>query len=182
MSSTLWLICYPLTCPFQVIQGSTVSPGFRTFGYSLAAGVDVDRNNYPDLLVGSLDDSVALLRYCLIGSLNSLHTFCFSWWFLFVTGPSDLALSSSCIPSSKFLQMLLTEMTVTSGENQMKLYNYCYFVNYYWQSVSQYPGGAVLLLEVQGWRKHQQYLWVYSLSAILRFYGMLHLKEVCFSQ
>uniref|UniRef100_A0A3Q2DMH7 Integrin, alpha 3a n=1 Tax=Cyprinodon variegatus TaxID=28743 RepID=A0A3Q2DMH7_CYPVA len=37
--------------PSQVIHGSTVFPGFRTFGYSLAAGVDVDGNDYPDLLV-----------------------------------------------------------------------------------------------------------------------------------
>lgn len=47
----------------QVIRGSSISPGFRTFGYSLSAGLDVDGNKYPDLLVGSLDDSVALLRY-----------------------------------------------------------------------------------------------------------------------
>ncbi len=47
----------------QVIWGSRVSPGFRTFGYSLSGGLDVDGNKYPDLLVGSLDDSVALLRY-----------------------------------------------------------------------------------------------------------------------
>uniref|UniRef100_A0A3Q2ZKL8 Integrin alpha-3-like n=1 Tax=Kryptolebias marmoratus TaxID=37003 RepID=A0A3Q2ZKL8_KRYMA len=51
------------TEPSQVIRGSSVSPGFKTFGYSLAAGLDVDGNKYPDLLVGSLDDSVALLRY-----------------------------------------------------------------------------------------------------------------------
>ncbi|KAM4717104.1 integrin alpha-3-like [Anableps anableps] len=57
--------------PSQVIQGSTVSPGFRTFGYSLAAGVDVDGNNYPDLLVGSLDDSVALLRSRPVVQLNT---------------------------------------------------------------------------------------------------------------
>ncbi|KAI4786335.1 hypothetical protein KUCAC02_037181, partial [Chaenocephalus aceratus] len=49
--------------PRQVIQGSSVSPGFRTFGYSLSGGQDVDGNRYPDLLVGSLDDQVALLRY-----------------------------------------------------------------------------------------------------------------------
>ncbi|XP_063760929.1 integrin alpha-3-like isoform X2 [Eleginops maclovinus] len=48
--------------PRQVIQGSSVSPGFRTFGYSLSGGQDVDGNRYPDLLVGSLDDQVALLR------------------------------------------------------------------------------------------------------------------------
>uniref|UniRef100_A0AAQ4PAM8 Integrin alpha-2 domain-containing protein n=1 Tax=Gasterosteus aculeatus aculeatus TaxID=481459 RepID=A0AAQ4PAM8_GASAC len=50
------------TQPSQVILGSRVSPVFRTFGYSLSGGVDVDGNKYPDLLVGSLDDTVALLR------------------------------------------------------------------------------------------------------------------------
>ncbi|TNN24957.1 Integrin alpha-7 [Liparis tanakae] len=49
--------------PSQVVRGSSVSPRFRTFGYSLAGGTDVDGNRYPDLLVGSLDDAVALLRY-----------------------------------------------------------------------------------------------------------------------
>uniref|UniRef100_A0A8C2ZC07 Integrin alpha-2 domain-containing protein n=1 Tax=Cyclopterus lumpus TaxID=8103 RepID=A0A8C2ZC07_CYCLU len=51
------------TEPSQVIRGSRVSPVFRTFGYSLSGGLDVDGNQYPDLLVGSLDDAVALLRY-----------------------------------------------------------------------------------------------------------------------
>ncbi|XP_024920340.1 integrin alpha-3-like [Cynoglossus semilaevis] len=50
------------TRPSQVIHGSSVSPLFRTFGYSLSAGLDVDKNRYPDLLVGSLDDTVVLLR------------------------------------------------------------------------------------------------------------------------
>lgn len=57
--------------PSQVIHGSIVSPGFRTFGYSLSAGVDIDGNNYPDLLVGSLDDSVALLRSRPVVQLNT---------------------------------------------------------------------------------------------------------------
>ncbi|XP_070838183.1 integrin alpha-3-like isoform X2 [Chaetodon trifascialis] len=50
------------TEPSQVIRGSRISPGFRTFGYSLSGGLDVDGNKYPDLLVGSLDNTVALLR------------------------------------------------------------------------------------------------------------------------
>nr|XP_057904364.1 integrin alpha-3-like [Doryrhamphus excisus] len=50
------------TEPSQVITGSSVSPRFTTFGFSLSAGLDVDGNGYPDLLVGSLDDTVALLR------------------------------------------------------------------------------------------------------------------------
>ncbi|XP_076023646.1 integrin alpha-3-like [Genypterus blacodes] len=48
--------------PSQVIEGGHIWFGFRTFGFSLSGGLDVDGNRYPDLLVGSLDDSVALLR------------------------------------------------------------------------------------------------------------------------
>ncbi|XP_055079725.1 integrin alpha-3-like [Periophthalmus magnuspinnatus] len=48
--------------PSQVIQGSSISPVFRTFGFSLAPAQDVDQNHHPDVLIGSLDDSVVLLR------------------------------------------------------------------------------------------------------------------------
>ncbi|KAK2829162.1 hypothetical protein Q7C36_017152 [Tachysurus vachellii] len=49
--------------PNQVIEGKDVSNGgFKTFGYSISGGLDVDSNNYPDVVVGSLDDRVALLR------------------------------------------------------------------------------------------------------------------------
>ncbi|KAJ0058243.1 hypothetical protein NL108_012040 [Boleophthalmus pectinirostris] len=48
--------------PSQVIHGSSISPLFRTFGFSLAPAQDVDQNQHPDLLIGSLDDSVVLLR------------------------------------------------------------------------------------------------------------------------
>ncbi|KAL7869844.1 hypothetical protein AOLI_G00138320 [Acnodon oligacanthus] len=47
----------------QVIEGKSVgSSGFHTFGYSLSGGMDMDGNKYPDILVGSLDDRIALLR------------------------------------------------------------------------------------------------------------------------
>ncbi|XP_037647357.1 integrin alpha-3-like isoform X2 [Sebastes umbrosus] len=58
------------TEPSQVIRGSRVSAGFRTFGYSLSGGLDVDGNRYPDLLVGSLDDTIALLRTRPVVHLN----------------------------------------------------------------------------------------------------------------
>ncbi|CAK6981984.1 integrin alpha-3-like [Scomber scombrus] len=48
--------------PSQVIRGSSISSAFRTFGYSLSGGFDVDGNKYPDLLIGSLDDKITLLR------------------------------------------------------------------------------------------------------------------------
>ncbi|XP_061906419.1 integrin alpha-3-like isoform X2 [Entelurus aequoreus] len=58
------------TKPSQVIKGSSVSSRFTTFGFSLSAGLDVDGNKYPDLLVGSLDDTVALLRSRAVIHLN----------------------------------------------------------------------------------------------------------------
>ncbi|KAK3559941.1 hypothetical protein QTP86_029543, partial [Hemibagrus guttatus] len=49
--------------PSQVIEGKSLgSGGFQTFGYSLSGGMDMDGNKYPDILVGSLDDRIALLR------------------------------------------------------------------------------------------------------------------------
>uniref|UniRef100_A0A9J7XJV2 Integrin, alpha 3b n=1 Tax=Cyprinus carpio carpio TaxID=630221 RepID=A0A9J7XJV2_CYPCA len=49
--------------PSQVIEGKSVGPsGFQTFGYSLSGGMDMDGNDYPDILVGSMDDRIALLR------------------------------------------------------------------------------------------------------------------------
>ncbi|XP_036407895.1 integrin alpha-3-like isoform X1 [Megalops cyprinoides] len=49
--------------PSQVIEGKEVGDGaFRTFGYSINGGMDMDENNYPDVLVGSLDNRIALLR------------------------------------------------------------------------------------------------------------------------
>uniref|UniRef100_A0A671U4X8 Integrin, alpha 3b n=1 Tax=Sparus aurata TaxID=8175 RepID=A0A671U4X8_SPAAU len=46
----------------QMIEGQSVQNGFMTFGYSINGGMDMDGNSYPDILVGSLDDRLALLR------------------------------------------------------------------------------------------------------------------------
>lgn len=48
-----------VACP-QVLDGEGV--GVMAFGYSLSGGLDVDGNLYPDLLVGSLSDTVVLYR------------------------------------------------------------------------------------------------------------------------
>ncbi|XP_067397184.1 integrin alpha-3 [Emydura macquarii macquarii] len=49
--------------PRQVISGAELGPfSVQTFGYSLSGGLDVDGNSYPDLLVGSLSEQIALLR------------------------------------------------------------------------------------------------------------------------
>lgn len=49
--------------PSQVIEGKSIgTEDFKTFGYSINGGMDMDENGYPDILVGSLDDRIALLR------------------------------------------------------------------------------------------------------------------------
>ncbi|XP_030366245.1 integrin alpha-7 isoform X8 [Strigops habroptila] len=49
-----------VAAPAQVLDGEAV--GVTAFGYSLSGGLDVDGNLYPDLLVGSLSDTVVLYR------------------------------------------------------------------------------------------------------------------------
>uniref|UniRef100_A0A2K5NTN8 Integrin subunit alpha 7 n=1 Tax=Cercocebus atys TaxID=9531 RepID=A0A2K5NTN8_CERAT len=46
--------------PSQVLEGEAV--GIKSFGYSLSGSLDMDGNQYPDLLVGSLADTVVLFR------------------------------------------------------------------------------------------------------------------------
>ncbi|XP_041036227.1 integrin alpha-7-like isoform X1 [Carcharodon carcharias] len=48
--------------PAQIIEGETV--GVTKFGYSVAGGLDIDDNFYPDMVVGSLSDSAVLFRAC----------------------------------------------------------------------------------------------------------------------
>ncbi|XP_059499419.1 integrin alpha-7-like isoform X2 [Stegostoma tigrinum] len=48
--------------PAQILEGETV--GVTKFGYSIAGGLDVDDNFYPDMVVGSLSDSAVLFRAC----------------------------------------------------------------------------------------------------------------------
>ncbi|KAG5852633.1 integrin alpha-6 isoform X2 [Anguilla rostrata] len=47
------------TMPAQVLEGDS---GIKLFGYSLAGNMDLDRNSYPDLAIGSLSDTVFLYR------------------------------------------------------------------------------------------------------------------------
>ncbi|KAM3846131.1 integrin alpha-7 isoform 2-T2 [Vipera latastei] len=49
-----------VTKPAQILTGESV--GIKMFGYSFSGGLDTDNNFYPDLLVGSLFDTVVLYR------------------------------------------------------------------------------------------------------------------------
>lgn len=39
----------------------TVRGGVSTFGFSLSGGIDLDRNQYPDLVVGAYETSTAIV-------------------------------------------------------------------------------------------------------------------------
>ncbi|XP_053158528.1 integrin alpha-7 isoform X3 [Hemicordylus capensis] len=49
-----------VTKPAQILTGESV--GIKMFGYSFSGGLDIDGNLYPDLLVGSLSNTVVLYR------------------------------------------------------------------------------------------------------------------------
>ncbi|XP_071977822.1 integrin alpha-6 isoform X2 [Engystomops pustulosus] len=46
--------------PAQIIDGRSANT--KTFGYSIAGNMDLDRNSYPDIAVGSLSDSISVFR------------------------------------------------------------------------------------------------------------------------
>ncbi|KAM9287490.1 integrin alpha-6 isoform 1-T1 [Morus bassanus] len=48
------------TKPAQILDGEKT--GIRFFGYSIAGNMDLDKNSYPDIAVGSLSDSVFVFR------------------------------------------------------------------------------------------------------------------------
>lgn len=49
----------------QVIYAETVGPSIQTFGFSISGGLDLDGNDYPDVVVGAyLADSAFFFRYC----------------------------------------------------------------------------------------------------------------------
>ncbi|XP_046412841.1 integrin alpha-PS1 isoform X1 [Neodiprion fabricii] len=50
-----------ITSPSQVIHSSQMPTSLSTFGYSLSGGIDMDKNGYPDLLVGAYDDNAVIL-------------------------------------------------------------------------------------------------------------------------
>lgn len=58
------LVSIPMSGSFQVLEGKSPS-----FGYSIAGNMDLDRNWYPDVAVGSLSDSVTIFR-CVISDFS----------------------------------------------------------------------------------------------------------------
>jgi hypothetical protein len=51
--------------PSQVIQAEDVVSALSTFGFSVSGGMDLDENEYPDLVVGAYEaDTAVYLRYC----------------------------------------------------------------------------------------------------------------------
>ncbi len=60
----------------QVIYASDINRQLRTFGWSLSAGMDLDRNQYPDLLIGAYESSNAVyLRSAPVVHVNAQINF-----------------------------------------------------------------------------------------------------------
>ncbi|XP_062260967.1 integrin alpha-6-like [Platichthys flesus] len=57
----------------QVLSGQTL--GVKLFGYSLAGNMDLDKNAYPDLAVGSLSDSVFVFKTRPVINIKKVITF-----------------------------------------------------------------------------------------------------------
>ncbi|XP_074544597.1 integrin alpha-6-like isoform X2 [Halichoeres trimaculatus] len=61
------------TKPAQILSGQPL--GVKMFGYSLAGNMDLDRNSYPDLAIGSLSDAVFVYRARPVVSVKKEVTF-----------------------------------------------------------------------------------------------------------
>jgi len=58
--------------PAQVIFGRDIDSSIRTFGWSLSGGMDLDNNEYPDLLIGAYESTNAVfLRSAPVVHLDS---------------------------------------------------------------------------------------------------------------
>uniref|UniRef100_A0AAR2KJS3 Integrin alpha-2 domain-containing protein n=1 Tax=Pygocentrus nattereri TaxID=42514 RepID=A0AAR2KJS3_PYGNA len=69
--------------PVQVLRGKDVN--IKLFGYSLAGNMDLDGNQYPDLAIGSLSDTVAVFRARpVINIEKSLYTALFICFFFYL--------------------------------------------------------------------------------------------------
>uniref|UniRef100_A0A803TP85 Integrin subunit alpha 6 n=1 Tax=Anolis carolinensis TaxID=28377 RepID=A0A803TP85_ANOCA len=77
------------TKPAQVLTSNRIA----FFGYSITGNMDLDKNSYPDIAVGSLSDSVSLYRCVLI------HVWCSRSLFLFLAGLAWLKHNLMCLIS-----------------------------------------------------------------------------------
>lgn len=56
-----WRVTGHGSLSLQVLDGRDFD--VKRFGYSISGGLDIDKNHYPDVAVGSLNDSVVLFRW-----------------------------------------------------------------------------------------------------------------------
>ncbi|XP_064613934.1 integrin alpha-9-like [Liolophura sinensis] len=60
------------TTPSQTIQGKSIEPNLRGFGWSISKSFDTDENGYPDLAVGApMSDHVVTLRTVPVASVSA---------------------------------------------------------------------------------------------------------------
>ncbi|KAK3511058.1 hypothetical protein QTP70_030093 [Hemibagrus guttatus] len=79
--------------PAQVLKGKDLN--IKMFGYSLAGNMDLDNNQYPDLAIGSLSDTVAVYRARPVVNIEKTVT----------TSPKDIDLTQKNCGDSICLQV-----------------------------------------------------------------------------
>ncbi|XP_024141229.1 integrin alpha-3b isoform X2 [Oryzias melastigma] len=88
----------------QEIKGKSVGDGnFQSFGYSIDGGMDMDGNSYPDMVVGSLDDRVALIRARPVIHLTKNFTVT-----PFIVDPSQCTNDKACITATVCMSFTLS--------------------------------------------------------------------------
>uniref|UniRef100_A0A3P9IE47 Integrin, alpha 3b n=1 Tax=Oryzias latipes TaxID=8090 RepID=A0A3P9IE47_ORYLA len=97
----------------QVISicGKSVGDGnFQSFGYSIDGGMDMDGNSYPDMVVGSLDDRIALIRARPVIHLTKNFTV-----EPFIVDPNQCTDSKPCISAT-----VCMSFTLSNGNKDFK--------------------------------------------------------------
>ncbi|RVE59433.1 hypothetical protein OJAV_G00188480 [Oryzias javanicus] len=95
----------------QEIKGKSVGDGnFQSFGYSIDGGMDMDGNSYPDMVVGSLDDRVALIRARPVIHLTKNFTVK-----PFIVDPNQCTNDKACITAT-----VCMSFTLSNGKKDFK--------------------------------------------------------------
>uniref|UniRef100_A0A673H256 Integrin alpha-6-like n=1 Tax=Sinocyclocheilus rhinocerous TaxID=307959 RepID=A0A673H256_9TELE len=125
----------------QVLGGK--DHNVKLFGYSLAGNMDLDRNNYPDLAIGSLSDSVFVYRYDHIDRQPQL----------FISVMQDLISVNNCqhfVIALSFFPPFLEVQYSIKVESERKKLNLPSRVIFTTRSANDYESTGVVELKSQG--------------------------------
>ncbi|XP_027035125.1 integrin alpha-6b isoform X2 [Tachysurus fulvidraco] len=91
--------------PVQVLKGKDLN--IKMFGYSLAGNMDLDNNQFPDLAIGSLSDTVAVYRARPVVNIEKTIT----------TSPKDIDLTKKNCDDSICLKVTICFKLTSNSKN-----------------------------------------------------------------